>query len=544
MSSYLFLCAFSGVFFFSGVRQVILSLFTGKKSNMTFGLLAFLWVFYEYNKVGLFASNNLEECRRYLMRLWLILCVGEFLLVIFVSLYTNIFSKFIFVVFVIFVMNFFLNLYLPYGILNNRFVGLYFKHNIYTERLAVQNDLTILFSLFYYVYLATNLIFIFYILHKYYERYKNRKASILLIGFVFKMLLIFCTSFLCFHSLVSYLFEFTCIALILVIDVCLFMDVKDLELIKLKALKEKELVLYKNNIVNSVVVGSRDSINQLYNSVIIDSDKDVIDIVRFNSSKLFNSVTTILDVYRYNEKGIELSRSIIDLNRIVDNIKGGIAPLLSVRNICLESNIDNNCLVDVDVDLIEKVFLNILFTAINYLNTSSTILLHTNVENDKMLIVRLSSNNLNVSHDRIKLFWEKLVDGSYNDDFSSSYNLLFCKTVITAHDGNIGFDFDGNRVSIWFTFLSADADNTDIINNNAKLYKKVALNSNELNELYAYYDILNKTNFFEITKLRQIIHEIEKRKIVNDCWLFELSSSIAEMDQDRYSYLIDLIVSK
>ena len=127
--------------------------------------------------------------------------------------------------------------------------------------------------------------------------------------------------------------------------------------------------------------------------------------------------------------------------------------------------------------------------------------------------------------------------------FLHCYSLSFCKTVITAHKGNIGFDFVNDCASIWFTlpFIDIVHDETHNVVFKRKLYEDIFIDSKELNNLCIYYDTLIDTHFFEITKLRRIISEIEQPKIVNTTWLFELKSSIAEMDEEKYFRLIEMI---
>jgi len=545
MNLILILYAFAGIFLFAGLRQIIIGVLTvEKKANITLGLLSLLWLFYEYCAIRMYNSKCTEEYMFFFKSIWIIPSLGVILQMIFVSFYTNIFNKsFFIVVLALSTVNLILTLVLPCSAIFDRIIDFYIASDSSMGSYAILKGSISPLSCIHYIFIVSGLIYIFIVLIKYY-RLKKTRALVLMAVFGFRLLLIFFGILCYFRYSTTIMVEFSNVTLLLVVSFYLSYDLKTIEIDKIEIDNRNELKLFQNKIFSFIEADSMAPIKVLSDLTRYETKEEMIVKAKANSSVILNHVMAILNVYKYNEKGIQLNKSEHNFNTIICDFELSVESLLNERNIILESNSDADYWVDVDFDLIKKVLKCILHAAVNYVGVNQKIILSVKKENDETIIARISSNKPNISYERIQPHLERLFDGAFINDFSSSYSLSFCKTAITAHKGSIGFDFVNDCASIWFTLPVACDPYRDPENRYLKselCYDFIIDNRDELNKLSVYYTALIETNFYEITKLRNIISEIEQCDFVNAAWFFELKSSIATMDEEKYFRLIDMI---
>jgi len=550
MGSILVLYAFAGVFLFSGIRQVLLGVFTKwNKTNITFGVLALLWAFYEYVGIRMYNSKSQEEYLIYFKCIWLIPSVGGILQILFISFYTKVFDKtFFFVVLLLSIASFILNLLLPYGLAFDEITGFYIDKDFFSEPHAFLHGNISPFSSIFYVHIVLSFLYIMLALAKYYRRVRTKVAIALLLVFGLRSLLILCDILIGFIFSITYLRDLSSIILVMAINALLAYDVKRSEMIKMTILKEKELKTFKEEMIHYIVSDIEGLVGNLREATIHQSKEEIVVSAKVNSSNILNHVANVLDVYKFNESGIKLNISFYNLSQITNEVRSKVDPLLEVKQIVFESKNDIDYQVNVDVVLIERAFVNILHIVIGDLNDKSKITLEIQKLNERMLYICVTGNNPGTSIEGGYQSPENAFDSLFNGDYSNRYSLSFCKTVIRAHGGEIGFELVGICIIIWFTMpyvvYKGRLVSADNLVGQGGCSKEILFTAKELNDLYKYHSLFAETHFFEISKLRKIVAKIENDNTANKKWLSEINNSIAEMDKEKYQYLINLINPK
>jgi len=258
----------------------------------------------------------------------------------------------------------------------------------------------------------------------------------------------------------------------------------------------------------------------------------------------------MLDVYKYNQREIILNKSICNIEQVLNRSVIRFNSVFEKKNISVNINYSTDHTITIDENLIERVLVNILDTFTENMDKKAIIDISVSKLNYEKLIIRISCFGVHFSRLRISHFTNILENSDTNayDNYSDMLSLSFCKMVIEAHEGEIWFEFDKKLDHVVCITLPNETKNKPSIDNMQHAiqhadYKKIKISDNEKRRMSKYYQLLQETQLFEITKLRLLIVELEKDKSINADWLFELKVSIREMHDDRYSYLKDVIKS-
>jgi len=547
MNSILFLYAFVGLFLISSVNQIVLGIFTKwNAANITFGILTLLWALYKYACIKIYNSDPQDNYLIYYECLWLIPGIGRILLMLFISFYTKIFNrKFFFVVLVLSIASFILNILIPCELIFDKSKGLYTDNNIISGlHTFLHGNLS---PLIYYTFssVALNYVYILVILGKYYQKMKSNVAIALLVVFGFRSFIILGNVLFDLNIPLPFLIGLSNITVVLTVMTLMSYDIKRAENTRISIQKNTELRVFKDKMIHYIVSEITGLVKNLSNSTVQLPKEEMMVSVKVNSSKILNHVVTVLDIYKHDEIGIKLYKSKCNLSQIVDGVRSKIELILDEKHIVFESNIEEDYVVDVDVTLIEKVFVNILLIIVEYLNVNQKITLNIQKQTNGMLIINISSNKTNFSKRKITHLPRKIFDDLFKNDYSSNFGFLFCKTVISAHNGEIVLDLKNDFAAISFTLpyyeVKMNTVSDDKLFEREFDYSRALFNTNELTGLYKYYEVLSETNLFEISKLKRLITEIEQDKTICRKWLSELNISILEMNNEKYQYLINLI---
>jgi len=122
---------------------------------------------------------------------------------------------------------------------------------------------------------------------------------------------------------------------------------------------------------------------------------------------MLNLLINILDVNKYEETKIILNT---ENNYLVSLAKSAIENILFLseeKNITISNRIKNNFMVKSDIEMIERVFINILTNAIKYTPNNGSIEIDAELFNDKtkgsFIKISISDNGIGIASDKINL---------------------------------------------------------------------------------------------------------------------------------------------
>jgi hypothetical protein len=545
MNSPIIFYAFIGYFLIASLPQIILSIYSKNKGlYIVFSFLLLLCALYEYVLLKMYSSKSHDEFFLFFKYLSLVQSVGLTLQVILVSFYTNIFYKRVFwFTFIISIVNIIFTLFIWFDLISFFFIDqhLFSKPHVFIlENRFLVSCITIPLSLYMYILLA-----------KYYANHRKYETLALLVILVTQTLLMIRLLYTTNGNINMILVVLISVASIISVSVFVSLRVVKEEVLYAFILQQKEMRLFKDDIVHFMVTDFKQPLDTLCKITDVDSKETIIVLVKATAFKMLNVITNMLDIYKYYQSGMRLNKSICNLKQIADSSLIRLNPLFVDKNIDVELTCSVDCNINIDGNLIKRVLINIIESLAQNINRNEKIILSIDELNDERLLIQISSKGVSYSKERMSQFFSEL-NNAYSKTYKNHSDMLslsFCKIVIEAHKGEIGFKLENDFNSIfWFTLLSDSSNSTPTITVLKSMRDRsdiiVNLTNNEKRYMSRYYQRLIETESFEISKLKLITAELEKDIKINSKWLSEFKLSIKEMDDEKYLYLRSIINPK
>jgi len=221
--------------------------------------------------------------------------------------------------------------------------------------------------------------------------------------------------------------------------------------------KEKLLILdqFKESMTGMIVHDLKNPLNAILGLSSMNEEDEIMQMINSAGNQMLNLVLNILDVQKFEDSAVKLNLSIAPLSEIVNTSISQVALLVKQKNQSIILNIPSECRVDVDVEIIVRVFVNILTNAIKYTQTGGKIKIGTkqNPENPNQVIAYISDTGQGIPADKLHLVFEKFgqVEAKKSGGVrSTGLGLTFCKLVVEAHQGQIWVE---SEVGVGTTFL-------------------------------------------------------------------------------------------
>jgi signal transduction histidine kinase len=196
----------------------------------------------------------------------------------------------------------------------------------------------------------------------------------------------------------------------------------------------------------------RDSVSDSHQS-------KLLDVIMRNARRLQRLSCDILDVSKIESSLLKLSKSQVDLNEKIKNVKNDIENCYDDRN---NSNVKiifepkETIIVYADKDRIHQVLSNLLNNAIKF-TKNGTVTINTriangsnnNANNDKEAVVTIMDTGSGITPEIMQKLFSKFVTTSSH---GTGLGLFISKGIIDAHGGRIWAENNSNGVGSSFSF--------------------------------------------------------------------------------------------
>jgi len=211
------------------------------------------------------------------------------------------------------------------------------------------------------------------------------------------------------------------------------------------------LIKLKNWMLNMIVHDIKNPINRILSA----SEMDIIqkEEITQPSKHILTIVENILDVYKMEDSELSLKLTIQNIETIIKESYENVEYLLNNKKITLKQIISANFIVEVDVGLLVRVFVNLLTNSIKFSKTNSCIEIRVMSKNNKVR-VEIQDNGIGIASKNIDHIFEKHYQvnaRNLGNTRSTGIGLTFCKLVIESHGGTIGAESKLNAwTTVWF----------------------------------------------------------------------------------------------
>jgi PAS domain S-box-containing protein len=206
----------------------------------------------------------------------------------------------------------------------------------------------------------------------------------------------------------------------------------------------------------SVVLGALDL---LETEQLAETQREIADVARQGGQRLLTLINAILDVNRLESGQMPLEREPVRLDIIAAEIVEMEQVLTRDKRLVLETTVQSDLpLVSVDVELLRRVFQNLVGNAIKFTPAGGHITIAAQVDsaNSQYLAVSVTDDGAGISPDLQARLFQKFVSGRVRGR-GSGLGLAFCRLVVEAHGGRIWADSaPGRGTAFHFTLPTAE----------------------------------------------------------------------------------------
>lgn len=170
--------------------------------------------------------------------------------------------------------------------------------------------------------------------------------------------------------------------------------------------------------------------------------------------QMLSLVQNILDIQKYENDKMVLNKHRILIGSVVEKSLSSVNYFVVQHGISLVNKIPANIELDIDADVVERIFTNLLTNALKYTPMNSEVVLSYTVDDSKIRFT-ITDCGPGIPMDKGALIFEKY--GCYNEQMlgrvkPTGLGLTFCKMAVEAHGGTIGFESEmGKGTQMWFT---------------------------------------------------------------------------------------------
>lgn len=195
-----------------------------------------------------------------------------------------------------------------------------------------------------------------------------------------------------------------------------------------------------------------------YSEALIDMDditeetkRDYLNIIINEGNKMSEFVQELLKLSQLEGGIIKLEKSNFSINEIIEDTISKNSILTKEKNIEVQKQIKDNCIVFADYFRIEQVFQNLYENAIKYCGTSGSIQVSTNIINNKCRI-SIFNSGIPIQEDDIENIFISFyrADKSRANMGSYGLGLAIVKAVMDMHKENYGVKNVEDGVEFWF----------------------------------------------------------------------------------------------
>lgn len=270
-----------------------------------------------------------------------------------------------------------------------------------------------------------------------------------------------------------------------------------------------ELLRLKDWMLNVIVHDIKNPINR----ILAASKMDVVqkDEIIQPSEQIRSIVENILDVCKMEDSKVSLKLSVRDVGSIIDEAFGQVKYMVDVKNIRFETHLSVNPVIDVDVELFIRVFVNLLSNSIKFSEQNSAIEINVTSISDKVRVEVVDHGAGIDSKDIGRIFEKHYQAGARNLGVtrSTGIGLTFCKFVVEAHGGVIGADSVLNSgTTLWFEIpmkLTADSVSDELIKYSSL---NAEISSKEEEMLTEYKLKLEGLAVYQTSEIMQVLGDI------------------------------------
>ena len=307
-----------------------------------------------------------------------------------------------------------------------------------------------------------------------------------------------------------------------------------------KNVQLKDLTDFKEGMTNMIIHDLKNPLNYIITATNSSIDKQNSSLNQVGK-QMQNLVHNILDIQKMEEKKYVFNKTNSSISGLIDKAVEMVLYLADEKELKINIRNESDFSINADIDLMERVFINLLTNAIKHTGNNTEINIKTEKRNENFVRFTIEDKGSGIPENLHNKIFEKFYNKELNKNGvlkSTGLGLTFCKLVIENHQGTIGIEKSDNNGTIFYFEIPFVKINTDQVSTK-EITSLVLLNKNEIKKLRPVLDRLSKIDFYEssliITELNKIKH-LDSENIEN--WAKKVEDSVFNSNEENYQKLI------
>ena len=316
-----------------------------------------------------------------------------------------------------------------------------------------------------------------------------------------------------------------------------------------------DLANFKETMTNMVV---HDMKNLLNNIILLsevnekESKSDYLGpmrVINQSARQILNLVLNILDIQRFEEAKLILKPQKTTIYNIINNATKSVEISAFQKNLTIENKCSKEIMLNVDAELIERVFINLLSNAIRFSGMNSKVTVKCQPF-DNSVKCSVIDEGKGIPPELTNLVFEKfksLGKEEMGKVKSSGLGLTFCKLAVEAHKGEIGIESLLNKgTEIWFTLPVGKSAEVNIIDENKTAEYFVdqrKLSDHDIKILRQFCEKLNKIKYYEVSAINDVLNDLadSNSEGIKE-WIKIIKKAVFYGKEEAYLKQIDLVL--
>ncbi len=313
---------------------------------------------------------------------------------------------------------------------------------------------------------------------------------------------------------------------------------------ELRSINEKlrELDQFKDGMVSMLVHDLKNPLNAIIAFSDTQKNNDNMQFINHAGKEMLTLVMNILDVQRYENAEMKLEQKNHYGHHVAHEAARQVEVLLRDKNISFINSIPSNCIINVDREIVKRIFVNLLSNAIKFSDLNSKIVVDAKPEKNTVWTFSVTDFGPGIPENKIHLVFDRfkqVVAKKSGTTRSSGIGLSFCKIAVEAHGGKIYIKTKlGSGTSFIFTLPAAKGKELEQLSQFSST-KQTCLTDDEKENLTKFIPALTNYEIYQITALRNLIKEMKKNTILAESqWVKEIENAIYYCNQKKFDELM------
>ena len=310
-----------------------------------------------------------------------------------------------------------------------------------------------------------------------------------------------------------------------------------------------QLSEYKKTMTSMIVHDLKNPLNSIVNVSKTGSIEAQSQMIRQSGQMMLNMVMNILDVSKYEESKMALSLNARNLKELAQNSIDQVDFLAIQKQITLNNFIDEGVEVFADIEIMQRVIVNLLTNAIKYTPINGSVTLSAEPFEEGFIRLNVTDTGQGIKEKDIDFVFKKFgqVDQRRSGDLrSTGLGLTFCKMAVEAHGGHIGVESEWGQGATFWLFIR-EGENSGFVGKTGREAQKmkereVAIDDEARTYLQPFAHAITDIPVYKITQLRKVIDTIDTNyNNDTEVWCKALEFAIKTSDQEQFDRLIQLV---